>query len=474
MKTSLRFLLFLCFIHITGTAQITKQAVITNMDAKQDYYSGIAKQLWEEPELSYLEERSATLLQNELNKAGFSIEKGVANIPTAFVASYGSGSPVIAVLGEFDALPGMSQEAVPYQQPRIEGAPGQACGHHLFGAGALAAAIAVKDWLQTTNTSGTIRYYGTPAEEGGSGKVYMVRAGLFNDVDAVLTWHPWNENNSNPSTNLATISGKFRFKGTSAHAAAAPEMGRSALDAVESMNMMVNLLREHTTESTRIHYVITKGGDAPNIVPAEAEVYYVVRHANRDEVKNVWNRIVKAAEGAALGTETTMNYEIIGGTYDKLPNEALAQIMHDNLTLVGGVHYTQNELDFAKAIQKTLSKPEPLDKAEIIQPMAFTYGKASADTADVSWAVPLSQIRTATWVPGTPAHSWQAVAAGGSSIGFKGMMVAAKTLALSAIDLYTSPELLKDIRTEFNQRRGTDYKYEALLGNRQPALDYRK
>lgn len=474
MKTSLRFLLFLCFIHITGAAQITKQAVITNMDAKQDYYSGIAKQLWEEPELGYLEERSATLLQNELNKAGFSIEKGVANIPTAFVASYGSGSPVIAVLGEFDALPGMSQEAVPYQQPRIEGAPGQACGHHLFGAGALAAAIAVKDWLQTTNTSGTIRYYGTPAEEGGSGKVYMVRAGLFNDVDAVLTWHPWNENNSNPSTNLATISGKFRFKGTSAHAAAAPEMGRSALDAVESMNMMVNLLREHTTESTRIHYVITKGGDAPNIVPAEAEVYYVVRHANRDEVKNVWNRIVKAAEGAALGTETTMTYEIIGGTYDKLPNEALAQIMHDNLTLVGGVHYTQNELDFAKAIQKTLSKPEPLDKAEIIQPMAFTYGKASADTADVSWAVPLSQIRTATWVPGTPAHSWQAVAAGGSSIGFKGMMVAAKTLALSAIDLYTSPELLKDIRTEFNQRRGTDFKYEALLGNRQPALDYRK
>ncbi|WP_053993036.1 M20 family metallopeptidase [Mangrovimonas sp. TPBH4] len=474
MNTKLQFLFLLCFIHIIGSGQTKKQDVIKNMDAKQGYYSEIAKQLWEEPELGYLEERSAALLQNELNKAGFTIEKGVANIPTAFVASYGSGGPVIAVLGEFDALPGMSQEAVPYQQPRIEGAPGQACGHHLFGTGALAAAIAVKDWLQTTKTSGTIRYYGTPAEEGGSGKVYMVRAGLFNDVDAVLTWHPWNENNSNPSTNLATISGKFRFKGISAHAAAAPELGRSALDAVESMNMMVNLLREHTTESTRIHYVITKGGNAPNIVPAEAEVYYVVRHANRDEVKNVWDRIVKAAEGAALGTETNMTYEIIGGTYDKLPNEALAKIMHNNLTLVGGIHYNQNEIDFAKAIQKTLSKPEPLDKAEIIQPMSFTYGKASADTADVSWAVPLSQIRTATWVPGTPAHSWQAVAAGGSSIGFKGMMIAAKTLALSAIDLYTSPELLKDIRTEFKQRRGTDFKYEALLGNRQPALDYRK
>lgn len=455
-------------------AQNDKEKVMGSIDSKHAHYTAIAKQLWENPELGYLEENSSALLQEELRKEGFTIAKGVADIPTAFTATYGSGTPVIGILGEFDALPGMSQAAAPFHKARIDGAPGQACGHHLFGTGSLAAAIATKDWLKDSGKSGTIRYYGTPAEEGGSGKVYMVRAGLFNDIDAIISWHPGDENTSNPGTNLATISGKFRFQGSSSHAAAAPERGRSALDGVEGMNDLVNMLREHTTESTRIHYSITKGGDAPNIVPAEAEVYYVVRHSNRDEVQSVWNRVVKAAEGAAIGTETTMTYEIIGGTYDRLPNKALATLMHANLTLVGGIDYTQKELDFAEELQKTLGVVKPISSANKIQPMVFTYGKASADTGDVSWNAPTAAIRAATWVPGTPPHSWQAVAAGGTSIGYKGMMVAAKTLALTAIDIYNSPVLLNEVKAEFNERRGPHFKYEALLGNRKPALDYRK
>ncbi len=456
-------------------AQSDKESVIKALESDFDRYQAIAHEIWENPELGYLEEKSVQLLQKELAGAGFTIESGVANIPTAFTATFGSGKPIIGILGEYDALPGMSQAAVPEKKSATEGAPGHACGHHLFGTGSVAAAIAVKDWMEASGQKGTIRFYGTPAEEGGSGKVYMVRAGLFNDVDAVISWHSADRNTANPSTNLATISGKFRFYGVSSHAAMAPERGRSALDGVEAMNFMVNMLREHTTEPTRIHYMITKGGDAPNIVPKFAEVYYVVRHEKYGEVKSVWERVVKAAEAAAMGTETELDYEIIGGTYPRLPNETLAQVLHKNLGLVGGVEYTPEELEFGKAIQETLpGKIIPLESAAEIQPFTFYKGKASADTGDVSWTVPLAALTTATWVPGTPPHSWQAVAAGGTSIGYKGMMVAAKSMALSIMDLYQDPELLEEAKKEFEKLRGPDFEYEALLGNREPALDYRK
>ena len=456
-------------------ADADKQAILAQLDGDYDRYRSIAHSLWENPELGYLEVESARTLREALAAEGFTVEDGVAGIPTAFTATYGSDGPVIGILGEFDALPGMSQAAVPFEQAAVEGAPGQACGHHLFGTASLAAAVAVKRWLQATGTAGTVRYYGTPAEEGGSGKVYMVLAGLFEDVDAVLSWHSGDENSANPGTNLATISGKFRFTGRSSHAAAAPERGRSALDGAEAMNLMVNMLREHTTEPTRIHYVITDGGNAPNIVPKSAEVYYIVRHDDVDEVRSVWNRIVKVAEGAALGTETTMAYEIIGGTYPRLPNETLAAALHANLTTVGGVEYSDDEREFAEQLRQTLGgKLPPLESAATVQPMQFTYGKASADTGDVSWTVPMAAMRAATWVPGTPAHSWQAVAAGGMSIGYKGMMVAAKTLALTAIDLFTQPALLVSARAEFEERLGPDFRYQALLGDREPALDYRK
>ena len=361
-----------------AAAAQSKDDVVQALEERFDHYTAIARDLWENPELGYLEEHSAARLQDELEREGFVVDRGVAGIPTAFTATYGSGKPVIGVLGEFDALPGMSQAATPHKEARVDGGPGQACGHHLFGTGSLAAAVAAKNWLEATGTSGTIRYYGTPAEEGGSGKVYMVRAGLFDDLDVAISWHAGDQNAANPSTNLATISGKFRFNGASAHAAAAPEMGRSALDGVEAMNHMVNMLREHTTEPTRIHYVITQGGDAPNIVPVYAEVYYVVRHQNRDELKSVWDRVVSAAEGAATGTSTEMTYEIIGGTYDRLPNEVLSKVMHGNLESVGGVNYTADETAFARELSKTLPKPKPIASAADVQPMVLTHGKASA------------------------------------------------------------------------------------------------
>ncbi|MEQ9415708.1 MAG: amidohydrolase, partial [Cyclobacteriaceae bacterium] len=290
--------LILLALSIPAIAQKSKKDVIKVIDAKSEEYTSIAMKIWDYAEVGFQEANSSALLQETLAKSGFRVEKGIAGMPTAFIASYGQGKPVIAILGEFDALPGIAQEAVPEKKP-IEGqVAGHACGHHLFGTASAASAIAVKDWLIANKKHGTIRFYGTPAEEGGSGKVYMVREGLFKDVDAVINWHPSPVNSASPGTSLANKTGKFRFYGAAAHAAAAPHRGRSALDAVESMNVMVNMMREHVTQETRIHYVITRGGEAPNVVPAFAEVYYYVRHPDRSEVKDVWERIVNAAKGA--------------------------------------------------------------------------------------------------------------------------------------------------------------------------------
>jgi aminobenzoyl-glutamate utilization protein B len=456
-------------------AQKSKEDVMKALDSKAETYGTIAHTIWDYAEMGYLEEQSSALLQETLAEEGFTITKGIAGIPTAFKAEYGSGYPVIAILGEFDALPGLSQQAVPEKQSAGKAA-GHACGHHLFGTASSAAAISVKDWMTANKIKGTIRFYGCPAEEGGSGKVYMVREGVFDDVDVALHWHPGSANAASAGAALANKSAKFRFHGISAHAAGAPDKGRSALDGVESMNIMVNMMREHIPQDARIHYVITDGGKAPNVVPDFAEVYYYARHGSRDVVVDIFDRIVNAAEGAALGTGTTMDYEMIGGTHELLPNLTVQKIMYDNLVKVGGVSYNEEEKAFAEKISKTLGK-ETLDlaTAENIQPYKETaraYG--STDVGDVSYTVPTAGLGTATWVPGTPAHSWQAVAAGGMSIGTKGMMVAAKTLALTAMDIFKNPKTVEAAKAELEERRGKDFKYVPMLGNRPPALDYRK
>lgn len=457
-------------------AQTTKPEMLAKMDATKAPYEELALRIWNFAELGYQEKQSSAALQAALKQAGFTVEAGVAGMPTAFVATFGQGSPIIGVMGEFDALPGVSQTAAPVREERADAKAGHACGHHLFGAGSVEAVVAIKAWLQATKQPGTIRFYGTPAEEGGAGKVYMVRDGLMKDVDVMLHWHAGDSNMVTNSQSLANKSAKFRFKGIASHAAAAPDRGRSALDGVESMNYMVNMMREHVPQETRIHYVITRGGEAPNVVPAFAEVYYYVRNPSRTNVASIWERVEKAAQGAALGTGTTVEREIIHGVYDLLPNDALAAAMHVNLQAVGGVTYDEKEKAFAAEIGKTLpgGKAGAIELAATILPFEHVReGGGSTDVGDVSWNVPTMGLRTATWVPGTPGHSWQAVACGGTTIGLKGMQVAAKTLALTAMDLFTQPELIAKAKAEFVKRRGADFKYESMLGDRKPPLDFR-
>ena len=312
----MRFILFLLSFSINADLS-------QNIDTHKEKYEQLAQTIWEYAEMGYLEEKSSKLLQETLLESSFVIDEGIAGIPTAFVAEYSNGGPIIGILAEFDALPGLSQDATPFRKS-LGGDAGHACGHHLFGAGSVQAAIAIRYWLERTNTPGTIRLYGTPAEEGGSGKVYIARDGYFDDVDVMLHWHPDDMNRSHYSSSNGNKSARFKFKGVSAHAAGAPQNGRSALDGVEAMNMMVNMMREHMDEEARIHYVITKGGLAPNVVPEEAEVYYYVRHPEVEGVKELFNRVVKTAEGAARGTETEMTFEVMHGNYPLMPNKALS------------------------------------------------------------------------------------------------------------------------------------------------------
>lgn len=453
----------------------TDETLMRFIEARRAVDRSVALQLWNWAEVGYQEEQSSARLQKELRDAGFSIRSGVAEMPTAFVAEYGSGKPVIAILAEMDALPGVSQAAVPERSPLRGRISGHACGHHLFGTGSTSAGIAIKNWLVANRRSGTIRVYGTPAEEGGAGKAYMVRAGLFDDVDVALHWHAGDRNAVTNEPTLANKSAKFRFSGIAAHAAAAPERGRSALDGVEAMNFMANLMREHIPEDARLHYIITRGGDAPNVVPESAEVFYYVRHRNPVIMSEIWDRLVAASEGAAKGTGTTVTHEVIHGAYSLLPNDVLAATVDENLRRVGGVTYDASEQNFAEKLFATLGKTDvALGSEREIQPIGRRLGMGSTDVGDVSWTVPTIGFRTATWVPGTPAHSWQAVAAGGMTIGLKGMENASKVLALTAVDLFTQPELIARARAEFEQRRGADFKYRSAVGDRAPPLDYRR
>jgi len=450
-------------------------AVLSSIDADYDTNSSVARQLWEWAEVGYQETRSSQLLQDTLAAEGFEIEAGIADIPTAFMASWGEGGPVIAILAELDALPGINQSDTGTRDPIDGKHAGHACGHNLFAAGSLGAAVVIRDWLEATGTPGTVRLYGTPAEEGGSGKVYMVRAGLFDDVDIALHWHADDENSAAAQTSLANRSAKFRFSGVSAHAAGAPERGRSALDGVEAMNMMANMMHEHIPQDARMHYVITSGGNAPNVVPDFAEVFYYVRHPQADGVEAIWSRLENAARGAALGTGTEVEWEVIHGNNPLLVNQTLATLMDSKLRRVGGVEYTEQERAFAEQIHASFEAPAlPLGSEAEIQPYETSLGYGSTDVGDVSNAVPTVGLRTAAWVPGTSAHSWQAVAASGMSIGFKGAQVASKALALTAMELYLDVDLREAARVEFEAARGEDYVYRSLLGDRDPPLDYRK
>lgn len=450
----------------------------------------ISDKIWEFAELGLQEFKSAALLADTLEKHGFTVQREIADMPTAFVASYGSGKPVIGIMGEYDALPGISQKPVPYKDPIIEGAPGHGCGHNIHGASGMAGAIAVKDVMEKNRIEGTIKFFGCPAEENYSGKVFMVRDGYFDDVDAALSHHPGWFNWAGIGSSLAVNSVKFHFHGKATHAAASPDRGRSALDAVELMNMGVNFMREHMVQEARIHYVIEKGGQQPNVVPPYARTWYYIRAPERHQVEELYQRVLQIADGADLMARTTHEVEYLEGTYNILPNKKLSELITKNMREIGTPEYSEEEMKFAEEISRTIpredkeaglrqtKRPDWENFMDVLIdrtiPDAWDEGHVmpgSTDVSDVSWVTPTMEFYTATNVLGVPFHSWQAVALNGMSIGHKSLIFAAKVLATSAFDLITNPELLSSVHEEFEKRKtGRTYK-SPLPDDVKPPLD---
>ncbi len=458
---------------------MSKQDLFAWIDEKEDFLRDIAHKIWEKPEVGLVEEYASELQQNALRDAGFQITTGVGEEPTAFVAEYGSGRPILGILGEYDALPGLSQKVCAERDPVKKGAPGHGCGHNLLGTAGVGAALALKEAIDSKEVSGTVRYYGCPAEETLVGKVFMARDGVFDDLDACLTWHPMSSNNVWAASSLAMNSVAFHFTGTPAHAAAAPHMGRGALDGVELMNVAANYMREHMIDQARIHYSITDGGGEPNIVPPTASVWYYIRSPERDEVEELFERLKKIAEGATLMTETEVEWEFLAACYNTLPNDALGEVILDNLKEAGPPDYTDEDIAFAqelvgtfskgqkRSVMKGLNAPDEIIKKDLHDEIAETFDKGhvlpgSTDVGDVSWIVPLAQFTTPTWPVGTASHSWQATAASGSGIGYKGMKLAAKTLAGALYDLFQDESKIKAAWEEFEEAT-KDRKYETPL-----------
>ncbi|MDZ4720968.1 MAG: M20 family metallopeptidase [Roseiflexaceae bacterium] len=452
-----------------------QQTILEYVDQHDEQLSYLAKEIWNHPEIALEERFACKLLADELEAAGFTVERGIGNMPTAFVASWGSGAPIIGILGEYDALPGLSQQPSADRIPVQTGGPGHGCGHNLFGVACLGAALALKSIMETQQIAGTIRYYGCPAEETLVGKTFMAKAGIFDDLDAALAWHPGDTNTIWASSSLAMNSFKVNFHGVSSHAAADPHNGRSALDGAQLMDIGVNYLREHIIPEARIHSVITSGGQAPNVVPAYAQIWYFVRAPRRDQVAAIYARVLDIAKGAALMSGTTYDIDFVTGCYELLPNLTLSQLMLEKMQSVGNLSFTAEEQAFAKQLQETFT-PGTLEHAfdltqrqvrieldrtmiatplwEQILPHTETYMvmPGSTEVGDVSQITPTGQLTTCCWPLGTPGHSWQIVASSGSSIGAKGMLLAAKTLALTGLDLLTKPDVLAAAQAEFKHK----------------------
>ncbi len=450
----------------------------------------MSDKIWEFAELGLREFKSSALLADTLEENGFVVERGIAGMPTAFVATYGSGHPIISIMGEYDALPGLSQKAIPHKEPLVEGAPGHGCGHNIHGTSGLAAAIAVRVVMQKNSIGGTIRFFGCPAEENYSGKVFMVRDGFFDDVDVALSHHPGWFNSAGVGSCLAVNSMKFHFHGVASHAAASPDRGRSALDAVELMNIGANFMREHIVQEARIHYVIEKGGQQPNVVPPYARVWYYVRAPERDQVEKLYEWLLRIADGADLMARTTHDVEFLEGSYNVLPNKTLSDIVTTNMKEIGTPKYTKDEMKFAREISKTIPREdkmaglrqtkrpgwEKLMDILLDQSIPDSWDEGivwpgSTDVADVSWVTPTMEFTTATNAIGVPAHSWQSVASNGMSIGHKALIFAAKTIAGTALDLLTKPELLKKVRDEFKERKGDRVYTSPIPEEVKPPLD---
>ncbi|MGA7673140.1 MAG: M20 family metallopeptidase [Nitrolancea sp.] len=449
----------------------TKEEIQEWLDEREGRFVAVADEIWRKPQLGLAETEACALHTSEMEKEGFRITPNIGGMPTAFMAEWGSGSPIIGFLGEYDALPGLSQKLQATQDPDVDGGPGHGCGHNLLGTAALAATMSVKAWMEQTGQQGTVRYYGCPAEETLIGKTYMARAGVFDDLDSAITWHPSDFNNATKSSCNALDNTKFRFHGKTAHAGGNPEQGRSALDAVELMNVGVNYMREHVIQEARIHYVITNGGGAPNVVPDRAEVWYYVRAPHRYQVDELTARVRDIAKGAALMTGTTLEEDMQGGCYDVLPNNFLADLAQSMLHEIGPIEYSAEEKSFAKTVMagfppgtcelnlRARNMPDSMLDEPLHGEIGPIYDEGhvsggSTDVGDVSYITPTVQVHTTCHPTAIPGHSWGITATAGMSIGHKGMMLAAKAMALTGVALYQDPSLIEQAQAEFKEKTG--------------------
>jgi aminobenzoyl-glutamate utilization protein B len=439
---------------VQATASPAKQAAVNAIERQAPDLTELSDRIWAYAELALREHRSAAALADHAERHGFRVQRGVAGMPTAFVATYGEGRPVIGVMGEYDALPGLSQKALPEKVPLVEGAGGHGCGHNLFGAASLGAAIAIKEQIAAGLLNGTVVFFGTPAEEDVGGKTYMVREGLFRDVDAVLAWHPSDETQADVTSSQAMVDLAVEFRGRAAHAAYDPWNARSAVDALELFLHGVNLMREHIRPSSRMHYTIVAGGQVPNVVAEYSKGWLWLRDWQRSEVDDLLARVRKLAEGAALMTETAATVTVQGGNWETLVNETGARLLHANLLWLGPAVFTEQEQAFAKQVQRATGVPEK-GMFTGVKPLEGQQAQGgSTDVADVSWVVPTLHVSVATSPLGAPWHAWPVVASGGMSIGHKGMMRAAKVMAATMADLYEQPATLAAVQVEFKAKKG--------------------
>ncbi|MHA7862731.1 amidohydrolase [Flagellimonas marinaquae] len=446
-----------------------KKAVVASVEKHKENLIKISDSIWALAETAFEESISSELLADYAEQNGMTVTRGVADIPTAFVATYGSGKPVISVLGEFDALPGLSQNTVPNKDPRIDGAPGHGCGHNMFGAASLGAAIAIKEQIEAGNIKGTVKFFGTPAEEKFFGKVWMVEAGLWDDVDVNVSWHPSAEIEADVQSGLALVDFMVEFYGQAAHASADPWNGRSASDALELYTTGINYYREHIKPTSRIHYHIQDGGQVVNVVPDYARLWVRVRDPKREVMLPTFERVKAMAEGAAIMANVDYKYSLISGIYETLVNREGGKIMQNNLELLGPITYTEEEITFGKAIQEATGKPQVGMDGDI-HPLKETEelpGGGSTDVGDVSWNVPNINLGVTVAPKGTPWHSWAVVACGGMSIGHKGMVYASKAMGMTMFDLFDDPKLVEKVKEEFKTRKG-DVKYEAMIDGPPP------
>ena len=450
-----------------------KKELLNSLEQKSSELISVSDNIWAAAEVAFREQKSADYLINYAEENGLKVEKGLAGMPTAFTATYGEGKPVIGIIGEFDALPGLSQTTVPYKNELVEGGAGHGCGHNLFGTASLGAAVAIKELIERGDLTGTVKFFGTPAEEKFFGKLWMIREGVFDDSDIIMDWHPGDQTEANVQPSLALVDFMVEFTGQSAHASADPWNARSASDALELYTAGINTFREHVRPSVRMHYHIQDAGQVVNVVPDYSRIWVRVRDITKEGLAPVYEQVRKMAGGAAIMANVDHTVSLISGIHDLLPNRTGGAVMQKNLETLGDIQYSQEEIDFAIEMQKANGKPT-LGIDGKIRPLRETLespGGGSTDVGDVSYNVPVVSLSATTAPKGVPWHSWSVVASSGMSIGHKGMLHAAKALGMTMIDIFKDKKLREQIKKEFDDRIG-EYEYDPYLNPGPPPIDY--